>query len=263
MLAELYQYLRTPCPRAVRRLGYLRELIAIRARYRRVRGHWHAHLERSRQSILAAMHDCRQRHRVVVLGSGLLLDIPLAQLAAGFQQVVLVDLVHLPAVQRAAYAYPNVQLAAHDVSGIIEPLAQWPRAGSGVLPPPRAALPALDGPVDLLISANLLSQLPVVPNAYLVKRSRCGVEALAHWSRRLVLDHLALLRDAAPHFLLLTDVEQVLVDRAGQPLGRTDLLYGVELPAPLAQWRWDLAPAGELPGGCSRYSEVVAVRALD
>ena len=48
MFAELMEWLTTPCPAAARRLGYLREAIAIRARYRRHHENWRPHLDATR-----------------------------------------------------------------------------------------------------------------------------------------------------------------------------------------------------------------------
>ena len=52
MIAEALEWLATPCPLYVRRLGLLSESIAISARHRRCREAWVPHLEQSRYLIL-------------------------------------------------------------------------------------------------------------------------------------------------------------------------------------------------------------------
>jgi len=51
VLAELITSLITPFPRIPRRMGLLREQIAIRARERRCRAQWAGHLAASRQAM--------------------------------------------------------------------------------------------------------------------------------------------------------------------------------------------------------------------
>src|SRR5207249_1599290 len=98
----------TPCPWHLRRMGYLRELLGIRDRERRCRQAWAPHLERSRQVIRAAMSQCTMRRKAVILGSGLLLDVPVAELAGAFQHVVLVDVIHPWRTRRACRQFANV-----------------------------------------------------------------------------------------------------------------------------------------------------------
>jgi hypothetical protein len=53
MLAEWWSYLTTPCSPEARRMGYLRESIAIRARHRRCRHAWAPHLAKTRQGLVS------------------------------------------------------------------------------------------------------------------------------------------------------------------------------------------------------------------
>jgi len=47
VLAELAEYVLTPCPGPARRLGYLKEAVAIGARFRRQRKAWQKGIEKS------------------------------------------------------------------------------------------------------------------------------------------------------------------------------------------------------------------------
>ena len=93
-MLDWLELLLAPCPRHLREMGYLRELLGIRRRARRWRSAWEPHCERSRALIRAAMTRCPRRRKAVVLGSGWLHDVPLDELCAGFAEVVLVDLIH-------------------------------------------------------------------------------------------------------------------------------------------------------------------------
>ena len=116
MLAELFAWMTTPCPAAARPLGYLREAIAIEARYRRHAERWRPHLEKSK-----AVSNSSRRRRAVVLGSGPLFDIPVEALADAFDVVELVDIVHPKRARQIAAGFANVELKTSDVSGAADP----------------------------------------------------------------------------------------------------------------------------------------------
>ncbi len=162
MLGEWFRHLTTPCSSRLKHMGYLKELISIDARHKRCRDAWAAHLEHCKNVILEAAKDIPQR-RVTVLGSGLLLDIPLKSLAEMFDDVVLVDIVHMPATQKHAHEMANVRLINADLSTVAD--ATWDQVRdnrTGPLPAPSAET-ELCADSDLVISTNLLTQLPLAP----------------------------------------------------------------------------------------------------
>jgi hypothetical protein len=225
VLVELFHLLVTPVPFAHRRRGHLRESVLLMSRGRRCRSAWAPHLAAARAAILDACEDLPQRRVAVVLGSGLLQDVPLAELAARFAQVHLVDAVHLWPARLRARAYPNVRLVTAD-------LALRPDR-----PEPLAALCG-DEAVDFVVSANLLSQLPILP------LDRAGFVP-PDLGSRIVRAHLDGLAGLRARVCLVTDVEQVEEDRSAGVTGRLDLLHGVRLGQPDRRWSWDLAPFGE------------------
>ena len=81
MLAEWFRHLSTPCDPKLKRMGYLKELISIDARHKRCFEAWAPHLEHCKKKIILEAAEGIPRRRVTVLGSGLLLDIPLEPLA--------------------------------------------------------------------------------------------------------------------------------------------------------------------------------------
>lgn len=236
MLAEWITFLTTPCPWPLRRLGYLREVIGTQSRYRRCAAAWAPHLENSRRAILAAAHDLPARRKVTVLGSGLLLDVPLAELAALFDEVALVDVLHLRPVRRAARRFSNVRLIAADVSGVI---GQLPDPGAV---PPSPDLP--DGDADLVVSANLLTQLPFLPCRWLSRRAD-SEEAIAAFARALMGEHLQALARLPGRVCLITEVEHRLCN-GGDTVSTFDPLYGLDVGTATDEWLWDIAPSPEI-----------------
>lgn len=245
MLLESLEYLMTDCLPYARRLGYLREAIAIKARYRRHCEVWGPHLARSRAVVNEAVSACSRRRTVVVLGSGLLLDIPLGALSEAFERVLLVDVVHLRWARRIAARYPNVVLIADDMTGLAADLSRRIAEGwTGDLVPAPSLLQD-DDTVDLVISANVAAQLPVIPAAAL---RRAGVEdaAVRVFCRDVVLAHLRYLAGFGAAVCLITERGRETCDRDGGVLRIEDALFGVSLPDEGRTWPWDLAPIGEV-----------------
>ena len=246
MILELLEYLTTDCPRPARRLGYLKEAVAIRARYRRLGPAWDDHLERSRAVITEAVERCPRRRTALVIGSGLLLDIPLAALAAGFERVLLADLVHLRAARRAAVQHTNVELVTADVTGFVDDFERRVAEGwrGDPVPVPGAFLDTPE--IDLVVSANVLAQLGIFPAAALQRHAGLDGDALDAFCGNVIrrhLDHLS--RFDAP-VCLITERRREAFDRKGGRLSDQDALFGVELPDGGAEWSWTLAPPGEV-----------------
>ena len=245
------EFLTTPVPRHVRTMGYVRELRALRARRHRCRNAWQPHLERTRALVRAAAARCERRRRALIVGSGLLFDVPLEDLSRQFDQVVLVDIVHLWSVHLQASRFPNVELLPLDVTGVVERCHALAgeasaRAGLPVSLPQRRADCLLGEPFDLVASINVLSQLPVVPNGYLFRRVRSLTDAQRHeFSRALVSNHLDWMCSFPGTACLITDLERLHVDDCGRG-SREGSLWGVELPDGGCGWEWDLAPKPEM-----------------
>lgn len=255
MLRELLTLWTTACPPAIRRLGYLHGLIAVEARWRRCRQAWAPHLAATRAQVEQAVAAAPGRDLCVVVGAGLLLDVPLESLAAAFRRVVLVDVCWLRHSRRAARRFPNVELVSRDVTGVAAACL-----GASAIP----AVPAADIPhlaeADVVLSLNCLSQLPLNPRHALEHLPEATPERLDAFCRAVIAAHVEALRSAPGLALLVTDVtaERVLT-RDGQRLSE-DLLFGHPHPEGGAAWWWDLASAPEEDRRWNLRHRVVAGR---
>lgn len=257
MLAEWLTYLGTECHPLARRYGYLRESIGIRSRYRRCRDAWQSHLNLSRAALLNSLERCTDFRTAVVFGSGLLLDIPLAELSERFAEVWLVDIVHLPEVRRAARRYPNVRCIDHDVTDCLERLAD--AAPGELLTPPTRFQD--DRNIDWVASVNLLSQLPLLPQEWLARRfPEMPGDILENWGEQLMRRHLDYLGGFDASVCLLADMEQTTYGAAGEILDRTGFADRLGLREHGGEaWRWEVAPPGEIAPGVGRYHRVAAI----
>ena len=262
MILELVEYLLTPCSFAMRRLGYLRGQLGIKVRHRQCRRAWKEHLQRTQTTIRAALLDCPQRRKAIVLGSGLLLDVPLADLAATFREVILVDVVHPLRAYLATLRYRNVRLVSADVSGTAAELARI--AHDPLAPLPRA-VPQLfcnDKEVDYVVSVNLLSQLTYIPAMYLSKSPPRPESEIDDYARSLIESHLDYLQRLPGVVTLVTDVEKIQIDSDGHEVDRFDILYGVTLPWSGEEWTWEHVPLKHLSREFAYHRRVCAVRNL-
>jgi hypothetical protein len=227
MLAELALWLTAPVGLASRRAGHLGRAVALWSRATRRRRDWAPHLVASRAFIETAILGLPNRRKVLVLGSGLLQDVPMQALLDAFDEVILVDAAHLLPARLRHVNSRKVRFVERDLSGV---------DGAG---PRRRPLSdyAADDAVDLVISANLLSQLPL---PFAERR-----DAPPDIGRRIVEGHLADLASFRARVCMVTDVAYDEVGPGGVDGGQVDLMEGVILPTPDESWAWDVSPRGE------------------
>ncbi|MEI6712839.1 MAG: hypothetical protein WCO60_03750 [Verrucomicrobiota bacterium] len=243
MLAELLEYLTTPASRLARSMGFLKSSIQVRARFHRCRHHWQPHLENTRALILKAASLCRSRRKVVLLGGGLLHDIPLAELSRLFEKVVLVDIVHPISSRITAWPYKNVQQISLDITDVMAHLPSSKASGPIALPISAPQFFCDDSVLDLTVSVNLLSQLGWVSGQRLEKL--VSPEQLETFQHQLISAHLDYLTRLPGHTALITDAEWSRTTTDGILCERWSVIQNTALPAPEQEWIWDIAPAPE------------------
>lgn len=248
-----------PYSRAVKALGFSNEVAGIQGRYRRCRAVWAEHLEKSRATILRGAARAEQRRKAVILGGGLLHDVPLDELSALFREVVLVDLIHPFASRWATRHLANVRRVEADVTGTIDRVYAVAWDAHEPLPTSEPALYLDDPEVDFVASVNLLSQLPCMPMAYLQKERVHAPEKIDEYARDLIRGHLAYLSRLPGRVTLVTDVERLKITLLGQVVERRDLFFGVPWPTRGEEWEWKLAPCPEADRSHHYYRRVIGI----
>jgi hypothetical protein len=240
------KYLATPFPGHLRDMGYARELRQLGSRKERCQAAWRPHLERTRSLILEAVDRCSRYDKVVIVGSGLLFDIPVAELSKRFREVTLVDILHLWQVRTAVSAYSNVRLHPVDITGVVKEVHAAARGGGALQMSECKPEFFLNDGIDLVVSANILSQLPVLPNGYASRwLNRRSPEQVKGFSRGLVINHLDWLASFTGNVCLIADLERLHCD-GEKVVRREQSLWGVELPEGGQEWMWELAPRPEI-----------------
>ncbi len=255
MILEFLEFLTTPCSRTARSMGFLHSSIQVQARYRRCKQAWAPHIARTRQLILEAVDQCKKRRTVVVLGAGLLHDIPLRELSEAFHKVALVDIVHPLSSRFAAWRLRNVEQISADVTGVMDRLGQINHNHDTILPISHPTLFVDEPELDLTLSVNLLSQLPHVPERCLKGLCEKTTDA---FMRNLIEAHLDYLRRLPGHTGLITDAAVRRIRLNNNQVEEWDPLYGVKLPRAEHTWEWLLAPSPEVARGIDVSTTVVA-----
>jgi hypothetical protein len=193
----------------------------------------------------------KQRRTAVVLGSGLLRDVPIDYLARAFDTVVLVDLVHLATIRAwlTMKRLSNVRLVWRDISGLENVKSGWTVEPLAFL----RQVPYL----DLVISANVLSQIGVGAARQLAHDMRPDEPTML---RQLIQAHLDGLAILPCKVVLLTDTSYQVTGRDGRVVEEADLLHGVVSPQAVATWTWTVAPFGELSRDVQAVHHVIAAR---
>lgn len=248
MLSEAVKYLTTPCPSHLRSMGYLKELIALEARFKRCQTVWQPHIKKTKSVICDAANAVTGNKKVVVLGSGVLSDIPIEVLSEKFDAVLLMDVCFLEKTRKQLSQYSNLEWQAADVTGVAEPLYNWAKGNQSsenfpVPSPPRNIM--LDD-ADLVISSNLLSQLPLIPMQYLRrKKSKLNEENIVEFAQSIIRAHLKFLDTCPGTICLISEIERQVYD--GQRILKTeDPLWGQSLDLDGEAWFWNIAPKSEI-----------------
>lgn len=241
MLGEWFRYITTFAPERVRKFGYLKNLIKLEARHRQNADAWETHLLNSCTFIVEAAERCPKKEIAVVLGSGLLLEVPLRSLAERFERVYLVDMFHMPQVRAEAKKFFNVKLLYGDITGIFAMMKEGEFPGGSIpAPPPR--IPHLND-ADFIVSANCLTSL-APPFCKYLERTRHLTE---FDQDRLTLQiqeaHVQALADAKRSVCAIITETEFFQLSGDKVVGRKPLTPGLTFPktATLAhnlEWQW-------------------------
>ncbi|MFP5223422.1 MAG: hypothetical protein ACLGSA_14115 [Acidobacteriota bacterium] len=234
-----------------RKLGFARDFSRYKARWSRNAKAWQSHLDKSSTFIREAARQCIKREMAIIAGSGMCLDIPLEELSSTFRKVVLIDVVHPREVVQSSEKLGNVQLCLHDLTDTLSAVAQSLDGGTR-LPIDSMGKTAAEafakahpelGSADLVVSANTLSQLPLVPTERLWTTGLYCDAELESFASNLIANHVAWLRLFACPSILITDLFWISL---GQEVAQTTPpLYHTDLGEPLDRWEWQAAPKPE------------------
>jgi hypothetical protein len=233
--------------RILNRMGYYNYQSSLLFRHIRQEGRWDGHLQHCRKFILKAL-DLYNPSLVTVLGSGWLLDLPLAEMVEKNIRVRLTDIVHPPEVRQQASVFPGIELIEEDITGGL--IAEvWNKTGNRFFFNKLRSLNNIDIPdfnpsVDpgIVISLNILTQLESLILSYLEKHAVVKAEELLAFRTAIQEKHIAFLQKHPS--VLITDTEEVITDRSGNLSPVKNLVAGIPIGSYSEEWTWDFDLTG-------------------
>lgn len=240
MILEWLEYLKTKSNKAAKDWGYVYQNISLKFRSRRCAKAWQSHNENSRRFVRDHLAKTQPKS-VMIIGSGLLLELPVELLLELTEKIYLVDLVHAREIRKLAAQNPKIELIEKDISSLLGIL----KKGTGPFQLkniPWKQLPAWNLPkVDLVISANLLSQIPLMISEALPMSS----ETYAKFARHVRDQHIERLFEQAPKVLLFADFETRYIDRDENRIKAESYEVSLKSLHFEREWIWEIAPYGE------------------
>jgi hypothetical protein len=241
MIREIFLYLTTPASKQAKIFGHLYEAIALGARENRCQVYWKSHREESQRLILKVVQKIVRRKSLLILGSGPLHEIPIIELSKLFESITLVDIVHLKDTKKKYQQLHNLSFVEHDITELECNISNEKKVMN------KVPTTFLNNHYDLVISANILSQLAYHLRGYLEKTAspRLSSETLDQFSNQISLDHFQYLKNFSCPVLLITDIETYFKNPDNETIDRQSPYMNLDLPSPVATWLWDVAPIPE------------------
>lgn len=242
MIREIIEYLsHKPLLKEAIQFGHLSQSISLLAREKRCRNSWLPHRLRCIQFIKNQIHNAFHYESVLVLGSGPLHEIPIEYLCQTFKKVVLVDIVHLKSTKRKLKSWKNIEFIEHDISEIEDLLMKKKEL---IHHSPSFFLKENWG---LLLSINLMSQLPIHLNSYIKKKikHKFSEEQIRVYLDKVCENHLHYLYSFNCPALLITDVETIYSNQKEETLETERTFPNLFLPKCTDEWIWNIAPIPE------------------
>jgi hypothetical protein len=231
--------------RVLKKMGYADDREGLITRYMSQAEEWKSHLEHTRNFILRSAQN-KKKGRCVVFGSGWWLDVPVAELAEMFEELVLVDITHPVQIEKKAKAFPNVRLIQADVTG--QTVNIYNAVKAGTLDNLRADVPCnfglpVDFEADFYVSPNLLSQLGGLISEYLEEKTKSKKELIDRIVAEVEQNHISML--PVGKSCLIVDFQEEITN-AKSSFMKSDMRVKVPMPEGNISetWIWDFDLAG-------------------
>ncbi|MBC7372270.1 MAG: hypothetical protein H7326_11930 [Bdellovibrionaceae bacterium] len=240
MILEFIEYLRTRSSKLAKEWGYAYQTVSLKYRSRRCAGAWQSHLEQSHKLIREQFQKIKPKS-IMIIGSGLLIEIPIQDLIKSGVKIYLVDIVHAKEVRRLAKLYPQIELIEKDISSLLEILKKG-MAPFQLKTIPWGTLTPWDLPKsDWVISANLLSQIPLMISESLPM----STEVYDEFARKVRDQHIERSLQLSDKVLLFADFETRYIGHDGKRIKTEAYEVNLRDLKYIRDWTWEISPFGE------------------
>lgn len=228
--------------RILHRMGYYNYQNGLIYRHVGQEGGWDEHNRRCREYIINAINQIKPS-KVTILGSGWLLDLPLAEISEMTEEVVLADIVHPPDVAIQIEAFRNVRLLETDVTGglISEVWTAIKRYGlfTKMKSIESVKIPDYHPAEDpgFVISLNLLTQLENLPVDFIIRNARINKAEIDEFRKNVQKKHMDFLTTRSS--VLISDIEEIFTSKDGSENVVHTLRTEIPTGNNYTEWTWD------------------------
>lgn len=248
MLRESLEFLLTPTTPLARKYGFLYSSVSLKHRYERCKKIWIPHLKDCQDLFTQTVQSLDKKKHVVILGSAHLHEIPMHLLMEHFEKITLVDVVHPLKHHWFAKRYSKINLVTQDLTLALHHLD---KLGSiedlHTLAKDLADEQLFHFEADLIVSANLLSQLALLPIDTIEKKLRreLSVEEKDIICSDFAQTHLKNLETCKGQKLIYADREVIYKNPQGEVIYKGHYPVDFSGYKKIKNWNWVLAPVGE------------------
>ncbi len=247
-------------PKYVTKLGLIHEIIGIKYRQKRLSEAWQEHRDNSKKQILEQVTKLPQKRKALIIGAGLLLDVPAKELTESFEEVIFVDVFFLQEAINKMKLLSNCRFEQLDISSKLKEIYYlWINANKDkkefenkarnlLYKKPNHFL--LEADIDYVCSCNLLSQLQLPFENFIEKNKIEESETIKQLIDSFQINHIEYLKNFPKHthIHLLTDTQKLVFNREHNLVGsgasvKEEIIRDFKKEA---QWIWDLADFDEL-----------------
>jgi len=228
--------------RILTRMGYYNYQSGLIYRHLNQEGRWDSHLEKCRNFILKAV-DHYSPEKVTILGSGWLMELPVAEILERGIKICLVDIVHPPEVISQAGALKNIELLEEDVTGgLISEV--WFKSYKYTFLNKLKTLNNIFIPEykmqsdpGMIISLNILTQLESLLVDFLRKRADVKEDEYLRLRKEIQEKHIDFL--AKNKSVLISDVAEIVTDKSGNIKTIQTMVSAAPGGIFSDEWTWD------------------------
>jgi len=226
----------------LRKMDYISDQQGIIRRYQRETNGWNTHLENCKRFILESSKS-KKKGKVMVLGSGWLLDCPINELAHTFDEVILVDINHPEQIKKKISHLSNVRLLETDLTGgfinyVYHVLKTYKKDfGKTLISEVQSYSYNIPEDIDFVISLNIINQLNILITDY-ASRTK-------YFSKKDILEIASIIQQTHLKNLpknktcIICDYEEELYNEDDKLIGVNPLIY-LHLPVGnfSKKWQW-------------------------
>jgi len=225
--------------------NYVEEQQGIINRFLRENGGWDSHLKNTQNYIVESIQN-KPIKSIAILGSGWLLDVPMAFLLENLQKIYLVDIHHPPQIKHKyrknkKIVFIETDITAGLISGFYETLKTVNKTKVKVELIPETISEnnfGLTHKADFYVSVNLLNQLDILIVDYIEKFKIYNIAELENIRKIIQQQHIDFLPKGQS--CLITDFEEINLNNENQIIDNKQLVYCEQpLKTHYKEWEWN------------------------